>query len=122
LALLNSSLYYLWLYHRGKRKGEALELYQQPLSEIPIKKLLEVEQKPFIEIVDRILTITKSDDYLRNTSKQIMVKDYEMQIDLLVYDLYGLTDEEIAVVKRSVNHDRKASLDEGEDTFDAGTE
>lgn len=32
LALLNSKLYYFWLYHKGKRKGENLELTQTPLS------------------------------------------------------------------------------------------
>ena len=37
LGLLNSKLYYYWLYYSGKRKGEMLELYQTPLSEIPIK-------------------------------------------------------------------------------------
>jgi len=34
LALLNSKLYFVWLYFKGKRKGEMLELYQKPLSEI----------------------------------------------------------------------------------------
>ena len=38
LGLLNSKLYYIWLYNRGKRKGEILELTAKPLSEIPIKK------------------------------------------------------------------------------------
>ena len=42
LALINSKLYYFWLYHRGKRKGEALELIVNPLSEIPIKKISKV--------------------------------------------------------------------------------
>ena len=37
LALLNSKLYYVWLYNRGKRKGESLELTATPLSEIPIR-------------------------------------------------------------------------------------
>jgi len=101
LALLNSSLYYLWLYHRGKRKGESLELYQAPLSEIPIKKISENEQKPFIDIVDKILSITKSDDYLTNSLKQAKVKEYERQIDQLVYQLYGLTEEEIRIVEES---------------------
>jgi TaqI-like C-terminal specificity domain len=39
LALLNSKLYFFWLYRRGKRKGEMLELYQKPLSEVPIKRI-----------------------------------------------------------------------------------
>ena len=90
LALINSRLYYLWLYHRGKRKGETLELTAGPLSEIPIKKTSETEQKPFIEIVDKILAITTSSDYLTNPEKQAKVKDYEKQIDELVYKLYGL--------------------------------
>lgn len=50
LALLNSKLYYLWLYHHGKRKGETLELYQKPLSEIPIKKIPGNRTKPFCRI------------------------------------------------------------------------
>ena len=39
LGVLNSKLIYTWLYWRGKRKGEMLELYQEPLSNIPIKKM-----------------------------------------------------------------------------------
>jgi hypothetical protein len=99
LALLNSKLYYLWLYHRGKRKGEMLELYQKPLSEIPIKKTSENEQKSFIEIVDKILSITKSNDYLQNPKKQAKVKAIEEEIDQLVYKLYNLTQEEIKIVE-----------------------
>ena len=36
LAFLNSQVCYCWLYHRGKRKGKMLEVFQTPLSEIPI--------------------------------------------------------------------------------------
>ncbi len=99
LALINSSSYYLWLYHRGKRKGEMLELIATPLSEIPIKKVAKNDQKPFISIVDHILTITKDEDYLSNPAKQARVREYERQIDQMVYELYGLTPEEIAVVE-----------------------
>jgi hypothetical protein len=102
LALLNSRLYYLWLYHRGKLKGEALELYQKPLSEIPIKKISEAVQEPFIEIVDKILAITKDKDYLQNSTKQAQVREYEKQIDKMVYKLYGLTPEEIKIVENKV--------------------
>jgi len=101
LALLNSSLYYLWLYFKGKRKGEALELYQVPLSEVPIKAVPLNEQKRFISRVDQILNITKDEDYLANPTKQAQVREYERQIDQMVYELYGLTPEEIAVVEGS---------------------
>lgn len=55
LALLNTKLYFQWLHHRGKRKGEMLEPYQNPLSEIPIKVISSQEQKPFIALVDKIV-------------------------------------------------------------------
>lgn len=36
LALLNSAPYYTWLFFNGKRKGSLLELYAQPLKQLPI--------------------------------------------------------------------------------------
>lgn len=36
LGLLNSDLYLAWLYLRGKRKGEMMELFQMPLVELPL--------------------------------------------------------------------------------------
>jgi len=99
LALLNSKLFYIWLYFRGKRKGELLELFFTPLTEIPIRKIPKTQQKPFIKLVDRILSITKSKDYLNNPDKQAKVKRLEKEIDALVYKLYELTPEEIKIVE-----------------------
>jgi hypothetical protein len=45
--------------------------------------------------------ITKSSDYLENPVKK-EVKEYEKQIDQLVYKLYDLTPEEIKIVENSV--------------------
>ena len=103
LSLLNSRVYFLWLYFRGKRKGEMLELYLTPLSEIPIKKISLSEQKPFINLVNQILAITKDDDYLDNPDKQARVKRLENEIDQLVYKLYELTPEEIEIVEEFSN-------------------
>jgi adenine-specific DNA-methyltransferase len=103
LALLNSKLTYLWLYNRGKRKGETLELYQKPLSEIPIKEVPLDDQRSFIEIVDKILCITNSVDYLTNSSKEAKVKEYESQIDQMVYKIYDLTNDEIEIVENFNN-------------------
>jgi hypothetical protein len=99
LSLLNSKLFFLWLYYKGKRKGEILELFQTPLSEIPIKEISRSQQTPFIKIVDQIHSITKDDDYLDNLEKQARVKELEKEIDKLVYKLYDLTPEEIAIVE-----------------------
>ena len=94
LCLLNSKLFYKWLYFRGKRKGYTLELYQKPLSEIPIRKSNIDEQKSFIRLADQILISKKTDPYSDTTA-------LEAEIDQLVYELYGLTDEEIAIVEES---------------------
>lgn len=37
-ALLNSPLVSCWWFHRGKRKGALIELYQQPLSQTPLPR------------------------------------------------------------------------------------
>ena len=43
---------------------------------------IDIEYKqPFITLVDRILAITKDDDYLQNTAKREQVKELEKQID-----------------------------------------
>lgn len=102
LSLINSKLYYIWLYHRGKRKGEILELTAKPLSEIPIKMISKPEQAPFIEIVDRILAITGTDNYANNPASKSAVKEYEKQIDKLVYKLFGLTPEEIESIEEAI--------------------
>ena len=94
LGLLNSKLYYIWLYNKGKRKGESLELYQKPLSEIPIKKATPSQQQQIVDLVDQILTIKKTDSNADTSA-------LEREINGLVYGLYGLTEEEVEVVEKT---------------------
>ena len=100
LSLLNSNLYYIWLYNKGKRKGEILELIAKPLSEIPIKKADEQTQNKFVSIVDKILAITQTEDYLQNQEKQNAIKEYEKQINIMVYKLYDLTYDEVLTIDK----------------------
>ena len=95
LGLLNSKLYYVWLYHKGKRKGETLELYQKPLSEIPIKKASPDIQNSIVKIVDEIMDLKKSNQNHDTSS-------LERQIDAIVYKIYGLTDAEIKIIEQSI--------------------
>ncbi len=107
LSLLNSNLYYIWLYNKGKRKGDTLELYYTPLSEIPIKKVDKQKQDKFVLIVDKILNITQTEDYLQNQEKQDAVKEYEKQIDIMVYKLYDLTYQEVKVIDPNFQMDEE---------------
>jgi len=70
---------------------------------LPFRKISLPEQVPFIEIVDKILAITKSGTGIPacdlKTQTRMSVLQYEKQIDQLVYKLYGLTPEEIKIVE-----------------------
>jgi len=92
LGLLNSKLIYIWLYNKGKRKGESLELYQKPLSEIPILKAEIRDQNDVIDLVDKIIKAsnnTISNDYNDDVEK----------LDKFIYELYNLSESEINYIE-----------------------
>ena len=99
-SVLNSTLsdwYIKQSVHRLGEKGIYLSGYF--VEQLPIPKIPEKEQQPFIDLVDKILAITRDEDYLQNESKQKQVAALERQIDQMVYKLYGLTPEEIEIVE-----------------------
>jgi hypothetical protein len=98
-SILCSRLINYWLKKNCKKKGRVLELYQKPLSLIPIKITSRERQNPFVKLVDKILTFTKNEDYLHNPQKQTKVNALEQEIDQLVYKLYNLTPKEIEIVE-----------------------
>ena len=73
----------------------------ETIESLPIREVDDSQQRPLIDIVEKIIKITKIDDYLKNTEKQTKVRDLERQIDGLVYKLYGLTEDEIKIVELS---------------------
>ena len=79
-------------------QGNNYQIDKEPLLAIPIYKPSNQEQQPIITLVDQILFITKGDDYLNNPAKQVEVKELEGQIDQMVYEMYGLTPQEIGVM------------------------
>ncbi len=101
LALLNSSTINLWFKSSFLNQDEVFpHIQKNQLEAIPIKKILLNQQKPFIEIVDKILNISKFEDYLHNTSKLTKVNEYERQIDQMVYKLYGITEKEKRIIEK----------------------
>ena len=94
LALLNSSL--LQWYYSTMFKGDT-ELFPKiriaQARQLPIYKASYEQQQPIIELIDQILN-TKRNNPNADTSK------LESQIDQLVYALYNLTPEEIAIIEK----------------------
>ena len=102
IAILNSkpaTFFFKQFYAGGGLGGNGYRYKKAFLERLPIPKISESDQKPFIDLVDQILAITKDEDYHINLAKQAKVKEYERQIDQMVYQLYDLTPEEIAVVE-----------------------
>lgn len=103
---------YNLIYNRAIRTMHFIDYY---MTQIPIPKCVtenSSRQKPIINIVDQILAITKDEDYFSNPVKQSKVKEYERQIDQMVYELYRLTPEEIAVVEGKVNTKETAQTED----------
>jgi hypothetical protein len=93
LALINSRLIDFVYWTINPERGEALaQVKVSHLDQLPIKYISREDQKPFIDLVDRIL-IAK-----QNGQETITL---EHQIDTLVYRLYDLTPDEIAIVENS---------------------
>ncbi|MEA5560785.1 DUF7149 domain-containing protein [Planktothrix agardhii] len=93
LALINSKLLDYYHFLLNPEKGEALaEVKKENVEKLPIKVISLDKQKVFIHKVDAILMAKKSNP---NADTTIL----EQQIDQLVYELYGLTEEEIKIVE-----------------------
>ncbi len=87
LAVLNSSFALKYLNNIRRHRLENY-FYPDDFRKLPIADISISEQKPFIELVDKILSITKDEDYLHNPTKQAKVKELEKQIDKMVQQLY----------------------------------
>lgn len=67
---------------------------KEQLVEIPIPYINKEKQKEIITIIDKIINYKK-----KNISYDTSALEHE--IDQLVYQLYGLTEKEIAIIEES---------------------
>jgi len=110
-ALLNSRLIYFWLDQSGKKQGDQLQVDKEPLTRIPLlhaddcSKAGPGKTRRIVELVEDMIRLHESTASARDThrlatgKRQIAATD--RQIDQLVYELYGLTDEQIRVVEEA---------------------
>ena len=73
-------------------RGGDYHIYPEHIRNIPIPSATKEQQQPIIDIVDKILATKKADPKAGTGA-------WEAEIDRLVYELYGLTEEEIKVVE-----------------------
>jgi len=92
LGVLNSTLIEFFVKRYAETSGMGTTRWiNNIVSVIPIPNVPPTQQAPIIVLVDQILSAKKS-------SPQADTSDLEQQIDTLVYELYGLTEEEIKIV------------------------
>ena len=93
LGILNSSLMWWFIQQiAASKQGGFFEFKPMYVSQIPIAKSTEHDRKLLEQIVNQILTTKKS-------NPQADITALETEIARLVYQLYGLTEEEIKIVE-----------------------
>lgn len=110
LGLLNSRLLTFRFKFIGKLKsGGIVEYFWNSVSQLPIRRIDFSNQgdrehhEQMVSLVSHVLSLldrlgnAKTEHDKQVVRRQILATD--RKIDRLVYDLYGLTDEEIAVVE-----------------------
>jgi len=106
-ALLNSQLIYFWLYNKGKKQGDQLQIDKEPLLEIPLvipndkKKELQLCNY-FDSISDLVAESKDTKDAKENETLNSKIKSIEHKINDIVYELYNLSDEDINIIN---NHE-----------------
>jgi len=71
-------------------QGNNYQIDKEPLLSIPVPQLTQAQQQPFITLVEQIMQ-------LKQQGQPTIA--LETQIDNMVYALYGLTDQEIAIIE-----------------------
>ncbi|SHK36233.1 Eco57I restriction-modification methylase domain-containing protein [Thermocrinis minervae] len=112
IGILNSKFadYLLLLFTNLSTLGKYAYGAKDKIEQLPIPPITPQNQhivKQIENLVDQILSITQSEDYLENSQKQEKVNEYQRQIDQLVYKLYGLTEDEIRIVERYFGQSRE---------------
>jgi len=104
-GLLNSKVSQWYIRNISSNLGKSgMSLSKEFVEQIPIPPITPQNQPLVSQIeslVDQILEITRQPDYDPGSSTEATqkVKSLESQIDQLVYQLYGLTDEEIKIIE-----------------------
>jgi adenine-specific DNA-methyltransferase len=106
-GILNSRVLYFWFLHEGKRLGDLLQMDKGPLLQAPIPVASKEMQKKVAQYVDRLqehsAEISKFDPILYReelAEKQSEIDAINAELDHLIYEIYGLTTADIAIIEK----------------------
>ena len=112
VGVLNSRLCHFWLDRKGKKQGNLLQVDKAPLLQIPIRRVSlssptdRTCHDKIVSLVERMLELEKGLASARTSANrrlyQRQIEAKESEIDALVYKLYGLTQNEIRTVEKSL--------------------
>ena len=95
-AVLNSGLVTWLMQNTALTTGMGVLQWKKfAVERIPVPKITAAMQRPFVRLVDQILKAKTADP-------DADTRHLEWEIDRLVYDLYGLTEEEDTAIERSL--------------------
>ena len=95
-GILNSSIVAWLMKHTALTTGMGVMQWKKfAVERIPIPRISAAEQRPFVRLVDGILEA-------KIANPDADTDDLEWEIDRIVYDLYGLTEEEDTAIERSL--------------------
>lgn len=102
-AILASKLeqfYFINVFATESLQGQTSHTYPTSVKNLVFKDVSISGQQRFVTKVDEILNITCKEDSDLGKSL-LLINEIEKEIDQMVYELYGLTDEEIKIVEEN---------------------
>lgn len=111
-ALLNSKIVHFWLYLKGKKQGNMLQIDKAPLLDIPIHKLKNESEKKMESIiigyVENIIQLNKGLINIRLDSERELIKkqikSLEYKINDFVFKIYEINDSEREIIERCLKN------------------
>jgi len=108
-GLMNSKLLWSWYSHYAKRRGVGLEINGNVLERTPIRRINfanagdKARHDKLVLLVEKMLALMPklrgATSESEKATLQNAVTTTDAEIDRLVYELYGLTEEEIKIVE-----------------------
>jgi hypothetical protein len=99
LAVVNSSLAFFYVKEKypASSYNEGTTFTKEMINDLPLPKIESKDKDDLVALVDKILAAKRA-------NPQADTSAWEREIDQLVYQLYGLTEEEIKIVEGGNNN------------------